>query len=256
MRVKSSGEPDRDDTGLPRVDVEIPDDARELDRDVQAYCRELKAERRQQRRMRMHGALARDGMVIPLLVCCLIFALVTGTLLTLFTATSIDNSLPGTPVNDGHTTAAGPPRAGRTSVPAQPATRSGLVTPAAGDSTIPVGVAGKTYQLRSLKPAVLLVQQSGCACGPAIMTLARLAKAAHVPAYLVALHSDLPTARSQAASAGFGLRAALDVNGGLSQGFGGSGLTAIIVDSGGAVTYAQTLQASPNLSAVLTAGGV
>jgi hypothetical protein len=254
MRVKSSGEPDRDDTGLPRVDVEIPDDARELDRDVQAYYRELKAERRQQRRMRMHGALARDGMVIPLLVCCLIFALVTGTLLTLFTATSIDNSLP-TPVNAGHTTAAGTPRAGRTSA-TRPAPASRLVTPAAADSTIPVGVAGSRRQLGALRPAVLLVQQSGCACGPAVARLARLARAAHVPAYLVALPAHLATARSEAARAGFGLQAASDINGSLSEGFGSAGLTAVIVDAGGAVSYAQTLQASANLPAVLSAAGV
>src|SRR5580658_480195 len=131
MRVKSSGEPDRDDTGLPRVDVEIPDDARELDRDVQAYYRELKAERRQQRRMRMHGALARDGMVIPLLVCCLIFALVTGTLLTLFTATSIDQGLPGA------STAGGSPKTGSSPGPvspragASPARRSAGASPRA-----------------------------------------------------------------------------------------------------------------------------
>src|SRR5580658_4616226 len=189
MRVKSSGEPDRDDTGLPRVDVEIPDDARELDRDVQAYYRELKAERRQQRRMRMHGALARDGMVIPLLVCCLIFALVTGTLLTLFTATSIDNSLPGTPVNGGHTTAT------------------------ASLSAIPVGVAGKEPELGKLGPAVLLVQPARCACDAAIKQLARLASAADVQVYIVALPSHLAGATSQAARDGFGLQAASDING-------------------------------------------
>jgi hypothetical protein len=255
MRVKSSGEPDRDDTGLPRVDVEIPDDARELDRDVQAYCRELKAERRQQRRMRMHGALARDGMVIPLLVCCLIFALVTGTLLTLFTATSIDNSLPGTPVNDGHTTAAGPPRAGRTSAP-HPSANS-LVTPATASlSAIPIGVAGKEPELGKLGPAVLLVQPAGCACDAAIKQLARLASAADVQVYIVALPSHLAGATSQAARDGFGLQAASDINGSLSQGFGSAGLTAIMVTDGGSVSYARTLQASSNLSAVLRAAGV
>jgi hypothetical protein len=256
MRVKSSGEPDRDDTGLPRVDVEIPDDARELDRDVQAYYRELKAERRQQRRMRMHGALARDGMVIPLLVCCLIFALVTGTLLTLFTATSIDNNgLPGTPVNDGHTTAAGPTRAGRTSAPHPPA--NSLVTPATASlSAIPIGVAGKEPELGKLAPAVLLVQPAGCACDAAIKQLARLASAADVQTYIVALPEGLAGARSQAARDGFGLQAASDINGSLSQGFGSTGLTAIMVNAGGSVSYARTLQASSNLSAVLRAGGV
>ena len=89
--MNSGGEPERDDTGLPPVDIEIPDDARELDRDVQAYFRELRAERRRLRRSRLHGGLARDGVVLPLLACCLILALITGTLLTVFTATSDQN---------------------------------------------------------------------------------------------------------------------------------------------------------------------
>src|SRR5580704_13008970 len=73
VHVNPGGGPDRDDTGLPPVDVEIPDDARELDRDVQAYRREQRARRRQLRSMRIRGTLSRDGTVIPLLICCLIF---------------------------------------------------------------------------------------------------------------------------------------------------------------------------------------
>lgn len=80
------GEPERDDSGLPPVDIEIPDDARELDRDVQAYRRELRARRRRERRMRLHAPLTRDGVVLPLLASCLVLALIAGTLLTVFTA--------------------------------------------------------------------------------------------------------------------------------------------------------------------------
>ncbi len=95
--MNPGGEPERDETGLPPVDIEIPDDARELDRDVQAYYREQRAARRQQRRQRVRGSLAKDGIVLPLLACCLILALITGTLLTVFTATSDQNlaRLPG-----------------------------------------------------------------------------------------------------------------------------------------------------------------
>ena len=35
---------------------------------------------------RLHGSLAKDGIVLPLLACCLILALIAGTLLTVFTA--------------------------------------------------------------------------------------------------------------------------------------------------------------------------
>ena len=44
--MNPGSDPDRDDFGLPPVDIVIPDDARELDRDVQAYQRELRALRR------------------------------------------------------------------------------------------------------------------------------------------------------------------------------------------------------------------
>jgi hypothetical protein len=86
VRVNVGGEPDRDDFGLPPVDIEIPDDARELDRDVQAYRRELRALRRQMRIGRLHAPLTRDGLVLPLLAGCLAMVLISGVLLTVFTA--------------------------------------------------------------------------------------------------------------------------------------------------------------------------
>jgi len=86
VRVNVGGEPDRDDFGLPPVDIEIPDDARELDRDVQAYRRELRALRRQKRMGRLHAPLTRNGLVLPLLAGCLAMVLISGVLLTLFSA--------------------------------------------------------------------------------------------------------------------------------------------------------------------------
>ena len=44
-----ASEPGRDDGSLPPVNIVIPDDARELDRDVLAYHREMRALRRRQR---------------------------------------------------------------------------------------------------------------------------------------------------------------------------------------------------------------
>src|SRR5215468_4076879 len=84
VRVNIGGDPGRDDYGLPPVDIEIPDDARELDRDVQAYYRELRAERRRMLARRLSAPLSRDGMVLPLLAGCLALTLLAGTLLTVF----------------------------------------------------------------------------------------------------------------------------------------------------------------------------
>ena len=84
MRVNIGGDPGRDDYGLPPVDIEVPDDARELDRDVLAYHRELRSLRWRHRARRLMVPLGRDGMVLPLLAGCLALTLLAGTLLTVF----------------------------------------------------------------------------------------------------------------------------------------------------------------------------
>ncbi len=83
--MNTGGDPGRDDYGLPPVDIEVPDDARDLDRDVQAYHRELRSVRRRMLAKRLYGPLTRDGMVLPLLAGCLALTLVAATLLTVFT---------------------------------------------------------------------------------------------------------------------------------------------------------------------------
>jgi hypothetical protein len=85
MRVNNGGDPGRDDYGLPPVDIEVPDDARELERDVQAYRRELRSLRRRLLARKLVGPLTRDGMVLPLLAGCLALTLLAATLLTVFT---------------------------------------------------------------------------------------------------------------------------------------------------------------------------
>ncbi len=84
--MNAGGDPGRDDYGLPPVDIEVPDDARELARDVHAYRRELRSLRRRYLARRFYGPLTRDGMVLPLLAGCLALTLVAATLLTVFTA--------------------------------------------------------------------------------------------------------------------------------------------------------------------------
>jgi hypothetical protein len=86
MCVNAGGDQGRDDYGLPPIDIEIPDDARELARDVQAYHRELRSRRRRHLARRLYGPLTRDGMVLPLLAGCLALTLLAATLLTVFTA--------------------------------------------------------------------------------------------------------------------------------------------------------------------------
>jgi hypothetical protein len=271
VHVNPGGEPERDDTGLPPVDIEIPDDARELDRDVQAYYRELRARRRHLRSKRFHGRLARDGMVLPLLVCCLIFALVTGTLLTLFTATSIDQGLPGASTAGGSPkTGSSPgqvsPRAGASPAhrsagasPRASAAASPAVTPLPADlASATVSVPGQpTRAVGRLGVAVLLLVPPGCSsCSQAAGHLAALAQGQNAPTYLIATRSRLSEAKATASQIGQGLPTATDLSGLLDSPGLENGLTAILVSAHGSVVYEQMLQHNTDLGAVLARGGL
>jgi hypothetical protein len=233
VHVNPGGGPDRDDTGLPPVHVEIPDDARELDRDVQAYHREQRAQRRRLRSHRLQSVVSRDGMVMPLLICCLIFALITGTLLTFFTSASLAPSgLPGSGAG------------GKTPSPS-------AATPDASLAGVAVQVAGRARPLSTLGPAVLLVAPEDCNCNGAIDTVAGQAAKAHETVYLVSgpgQPAGVPAGLSSS------VKPAADVSGALSgPSYSHSGLTAILVTGTGTVSYAQQLQASPNLRALIPA---
>ncbi len=214
--MNPGGEPERDDTGLPPVDIEIPDDARDLDRDVQAYYREQRAWRRQQRGRRLRGSLARDGILLPLLACCLILALITGTLLTVFTATS-DQIQPGAAggkaaarasaassgaasgaatsgtatsgtATSGAASAAGSAGAGRAgasgdaqaAAPPKPDVVPGVLP----DATMVVA-AQLPKQVGDLSRAALVLIPANCNCTPAVSWIIHVATGAHARAYLV-----------------------------------------------------------------------
>ena len=85
-----ASEPGRDDGNLPPVNIVIPDDARELDRDVLAYRRELRAKRRRQRFLRFFRPFGTPefgghAAIIPLIAICLAICLVGGALLSVAT---------------------------------------------------------------------------------------------------------------------------------------------------------------------------
>ena len=67
------------------LDIQIPDDARELDRDVLAYHRELRAQRRRNRLRRLTGRFSGPGTVMPLLASILAVCLVAGAMLSVAT---------------------------------------------------------------------------------------------------------------------------------------------------------------------------
>jgi hypothetical protein len=73
---------DHDDYGLPKVDVVVPDDARELDRDVIAYRREMRQRRRRERWERLGRPFTRYGIAAPFIASAVLIALISGVLMT------------------------------------------------------------------------------------------------------------------------------------------------------------------------------
>jgi hypothetical protein len=72
----------------PPLDIQIPDDARELDRDVLAYHREMRARRRRNRLRRLarpFAPFAAHGSIMPLLASILAVCLVAGAMLSVAT---------------------------------------------------------------------------------------------------------------------------------------------------------------------------
>jgi hypothetical protein len=118
VTVNPGGEAGWDESPL---GIQIPDDARELDRDVLAYHRELRAKRRRSRLRRLGGPLAGNGTIMPLLASILAVCLVAGAMLSVATFS------PATaPAERTH-----PPAPAASTSPQVSATASNPATPAA-----------------------------------------------------------------------------------------------------------------------------
>lgn len=195
------GDPGWDEYGLPPVDIEIPDDARELDRDVQAYHRELRAQRWRRRTRLLQGPMGRDGMVLPLLAGCLALTLLAGTLLTVFNAGPM-------------TTSAG--RVGR-QLP------DGVVL-----------VAGEQEPLRTLRGLVLALVPPRCRCAH-LRQLAAEADTAGVSIYIVGTHGIQVTALAKQAGQA-ATHAVEDIENALANAYHPVTLTAVLVSADGSVT--------------------
>jgi hypothetical protein len=270
--VNSGGEPERDDTGLPPVDIEIPDDARELDRDVQAYYREQRAERRRLRHRRLHRTISRDGIVLPLLACCLILALIAGTLLTVFTATSDQNLIRppayGTRTSRPHSSgpgsggpaASGPVSSGAASRPASSGGGAGsgggalTASPVVVDTEAPLPpgtlrLPGRLLPLSSLGVTILVLVPSTCRCDAAVSWLASIGASRHLPTFLVGTPQTIAEVRQMHSRLTRRLRratpVALDNQNLLADTYPVMGLTAVLVSGRPMVTqsaaYAQNL---------------
>ena len=130
IRVEVTVNPGWDE---PPLDVQIPDDARDLDRDVLAYHRELRARRRRHRLRRLTSPFAGQGTILPLLASILAVCLVAGAMLSVATFSPAT-----TPAHRPHPTAAA------SSAPAASPRTSPSVRPSPSGSSASSGSPART----------------------------------------------------------------------------------------------------------------
>lgn len=171
-----ASEPGRDDGNLPPVNIVVPDDARELDRDVLAYHRELRARRRRRRALRLFRPFrVRDASgqaaIVPLIAAFLAISLVGGALLSVVTMGPALAPTVGT----------------RTSANAS--------APPAIPTRLPAGdiqLDGRTAPVQSMASSVVALIPAGCRCDTKLSRLSRQAVAAHVRVYFAGSGPVIP----------------------------------------------------------------
>jgi hypothetical protein len=131
VRVNPGGDGGWDDSPL---GIRIPDDARDLERDVLAYHREQRALRRRRALRRFFPA---GAGVMPLIASILAVCLVAGMMLSVFTISAGDTThKPATPATTGapaaRATSSVSPSASPRSLPASPGVHG--TTPSEGPS--------------------------------------------------------------------------------------------------------------------------
>jgi len=231
--VSFASGPGRDDGSLPPVNIVIPDDARELERDVLAYRRELRAQRRRQRIVRMFGPLRRRGIggqaaILPLIATCVALSMLAGAMLSVMTIS--------------------PAKAPTVSNPqATASTATGLTELPAGN----VKVDGEAVPVRNLVSSALALIPAGCDCGPALR-LADQATEAQVSLYFVASGSAVPQLASLTAQYGEGAALAVyDADNLLGAEYHPVGLTVLLVYSDATALVRANLPAGFELTSAL-----
>lgn len=214
--------PGRDDGSLPPVNFVIPDDARDLDRDVLAYRRELRAKRRRQRIMRLLGPLRRRGIsgqaaILPLIATCVALSMLAGAMLSVITISPASAPTLSKP----------PP------VSANPSANSSAA--AADLTSLPAGTVqldGRSVAVRSLVSSALALVPADCGCGSALRRLATQAAAAHVGLYFVGSGAAIRQLATLTAQYGGGAAAAVyDTGNVLAAKYHPAGVTVLLVYS-------------------------
>jgi hypothetical protein len=244
--VNPGGEPGRDEGGLPPVDVDIPDDARELDREVLAYQREQRALRRRARWARLLGPLHQHGAILPLIASCVALSMLAGTLLSVFSISPAaapvlsHSASPG--ASSGATSGAS---SGATSGASSQASPSRSAPEA---SRLPLGtvyVAGKATAVRGLVRAVLVLVPRSCRCQQAVQQVTTQAARAGVRrVYFVGTADRMTDVTQLTRTAGLGAAVAVkDATNVLGAAYHPAGLTIVLVQADAATSVRRHLVA-------------
>jgi hypothetical protein len=216
--VSFASEPGRDDDNPSPLNIVIPDDARELDRDVLAYRREMRAKRRRQRLLRLFRPFRTPefgghAAIIPLIAVCLAVSLVGGALLSVMTMSQA-----------AAPTLSSPPASSQSASPTQAA------SPVAKLSALPPGsvrLDGSTVPVRSLVSSAIALVPVNCDCDPALQRLAGQAVAAHAKLYFAGSGQVITELDSLAGR--YGAVAAADYDSVLTAAYRPGGLTVLLV---------------------------
>jgi hypothetical protein len=218
--VNPGGEPGRDDGGLPPADIEIPDDARELERDVLAYRRELRARRRRARWDRLLGPLRGHGALLPLVASCVALSMLAGTLLSVFSIS--------------------PASAPVLSNSAAPSPRT------SSSSSLPAGtvlINHRATSVRSLLPALLVLVSPGCNCAQAVKQVTAQARQAGVKkVYLVGTTGKMADVNQLVRAAGPAAVAVEDAGNVLVSAYRPAGLTIVLAKADATTSVRRNLQ--------------
>jgi hypothetical protein len=214
-----ASEPGRDDGNPPPVNIVIPDDARELDRDVLAYHREQRARRRRQRLVRLLGPLRSresggQAAILPLAATCVALSMLAAAMLSVVALNP----------------------ASAPTLPAPPSSVGPLVPPRPGALTrLPAGTVqldGRAKPVRSLTSSALALVPAGCDCGQDLSRLADQATTAHVDLYFIGVGAAIPQLPDLTARYGGGTaKAVSDTGDVLAAAFHPDGLTVLLVYS-------------------------
>lgn len=162
------GDSEPDDYGLPPVDVVVPDDARELERDMAAYHREERRRRRMRRLRRLVRPVTRFGVAIPVITGALLIALLSGALMTAFGPRPV-------------------PRPTGAQLAPRPSASPGEVGGLLPDGEVVIAADGRSHTpLRDLRPSVIGIVPPGYECEEVVAELAGKTRLYRLNFWLVA----------------------------------------------------------------------